>query len=71
VRQRSNALALLEQDRGAIKRVIKPMIGFKDFRCARMILSGIEVMHMIRKGQMKTAKETARSAAEQFYCLII
>ena len=61
---------VVEQDDRAIKRITRPMLGFKDFRCARMILSGIEVMHMIRKGQMKTAKETARSAAEQFYCLI-
>lgn len=25
------------------------MLGFKDFRCARIILAGIEVMHIIRK----------------------
>ena len=31
------------------------MLGFKEFRCARILLSGIELMHMIRKGQMKTA----------------
>jgi hypothetical protein len=35
------------------KRIVKPMMGFKDFRCARIILAGIEVMHMIRKGQMR------------------
>lgn len=28
-------------------------MGFKYFRCARIIFSGIETMHMIRKGQMK------------------
>jgi hypothetical protein len=27
------------------------MLGFKDFDCARVILIGIEVMHMIKKGQ--------------------
>src|ERR1700741_2248776 len=31
----------------------KPMMGFKDFRCARIILAEIEVMHMIRKRQMR------------------
>lgn len=41
--QRSNALPLPDLDHRAIKRVIKPMMGSKDFRCARMILSGIEV----------------------------
>jgi hypothetical protein len=47
------------------------MMGFKDFRCARIILSGTEVMHMIRKGQMKTAKGTSPSAAEQFYSMVM
>ncbi|MGF6374551.1 hypothetical protein OKW40_007367 [Paraburkholderia sp. RAU6.4a] len=44
------AKRLPDQDHRAIKRVIKPMMGFKSFRFARIILSGIEVMHMIRKG---------------------
>jgi len=44
-------------------------MGFKDFRCARIILSGIEVMHMIRKGQMKNDGDD-RTAAAQFYSLV-
>jgi putative transposase len=56
---------VVEQDHRAIKRITRPMLGFKDFRCARIILSGIEVMHMIRKGQMKTENGTHPSAAEQ------
>jgi hypothetical protein len=44
-------------------------LGFKDFDCARVILSGIEVMHMIKKGQMKCANKTPLSAANQFYSL--
>ncbi|KLU24048.1 transposase [Caballeronia mineralivorans PML1(12)] len=47
------------------------MLGFKNFRCARIILSGIEVMHMIAKGQMQTGVDQKRSAAEQFYELAI
>jgi putative transposase len=54
---------IVEQDHRAIKRITKPMLGFKDFRCARIILSGIEVMHMIRKGQMQVKKDTHPSAA--------
>ena len=61
---------IVEQDHRAIKRIIKPMMGFKDFRCARIILSGIEVMHMIRKGQMHD-DGLARTAAEHFYSLVI
>jgi putative transposase len=58
---------IVEQDHRAIKRITKAMLGFKNFRCARIILSGIEVMHMIRKGQMQVKKDTHPSAAEQFY----
>jgi putative transposase len=53
----------------AIKRRTRPILGFKDFNCARVILSGIEVMHMIKKGQMKCANKTPLSAANQFYSL--
>jgi transposase-like protein len=62
---------VVEQDHRAIKRITRPMLGFKDFRCARIILSGIEVMHMIRKGQMKTENGTHPSAAEQFYSMVM
>jgi putative transposase len=41
--------------------------GFKNFRCARVLLSGIECMHMIAKGQMKCARGTHPFAADQFY----
>ena len=60
---------IVEQDHRAIKRRTRPMMGFKDFRCARIILSGIETMHMIRKGQM-TDGSVARTAAAQFYSLV-
>ncbi|MFM0268160.1 IS6 family transposase [Paraburkholderia sediminicola] len=62
---------VVEQDHRAIKRITHPMLGFKDFRCARITLSGIEVMHMIRKGQMKTENGTQPSAAEQFYSMVM
>ena len=43
---------LVEQDHCAIKRVARPMLDFKSFRTARSILAGIELMPMIRKGQL-------------------
>jgi putative transposase len=61
---------IVEQDHRAIKRRTRPMMGFKDFRCARIILSGIETMHMIRKAQMKD-DGVSRKAAEQFYSLVM
>jgi hypothetical protein len=45
------------------------MMGFKDFRCACIILSGIETKHMISKGQMKDAGVT-QTPADQFYSLV-
>jgi putative transposase len=61
---------IVEQDHRAIKRRIRPMMGFKDFRCARIILSGIETMHMIRKGQMMDSG-VKRTPAAQFYSLMM
>ena len=43
----------IEQDHRNIKRIVKPMMGFKTFNSARRTLSGIEAMNMIRKGQVK------------------
>ena len=60
---------LVEQDHRAVKRITRPMLGFKTFRCARILLAGIEVMHMIRKGQLGNIKDRATSAANHFYSL--
>ena len=60
---------LVEQDHRAIKRITRPMLGFKTFRCARILISGIETMHTIRKGQLGDIKDQASSAANQFYSL--
>ena len=60
---------IVEQDHRAIKRIIRPMLGFKSMRCARILLAGIETMHMIRKGQLASPNGPFASAAEQFYSL--
>jgi putative transposase len=70
VRQNKYLNNIVEQDHRAIKRIVKPMMGFKNFRCARIILAGMEIMHMIRKAQMDDNGST-QSAAEQFYSLVI
>jgi transposase-like protein len=43
---------IIKQDHRNIKRIVKPMMGFKSFNSARRTLSGIEAMNMIRKGQV-------------------
>ena len=60
---------IVKQDHRAIKRVVRPMLGFKTFRCARVLIAGIETMHMIRKGQLDCPEGQASSAANQFYSL--
>ena len=60
---------IVEQDHRAIKRITRPMLGFKSFRCARILIAGVEVMHMIRKGQLGAIKDQASSVANQFYSL--
>jgi transposase-like protein len=55
-----------EQDHRAIKRRVHPMLGFKSVACARGILGGIEMIHMMRKGQAKYACTPRPSLAEQF-----
>ena len=60
---------VVEQDHRAIKRITRPMLGFKTFRCARILIAGIEIMHMIRKGQLADIKDQASSPANQFYSL--
>jgi transposase-like protein len=69
IRQAKYLNNIVEQDHRAIKRIVRPMLGFKNFRCARIILCGIELMHMIAKGQMRTGGGPERSVAEQFYDL--
>jgi putative transposase len=60
---------IVEQDHRAIKRIVRPMLGFKVFRCARSLIAGIETMHMIRKGQLDGHDGEVLSAADQFYSL--
>ena len=58
---------IIEQDHRGIKRITKPMLGFKSFVCAVATLAGIELYHMIRKGQ--NVINTTLPAWKQFYAL--
>jgi putative transposase len=58
---------IVEQDHRAVKRLVRSMLGFKSFRSAVATLAGIELMHMIRKGQLQTTGELR--PAQQFYSL--
>jgi len=60
---------IVEQDHRAIKRIVRPMLGFKSFRCASILIAGVETMHMINKGQLAGPQAQALTAASQFYSL--
>ena len=59
----------VEQDHRAVKRVTRPMLGFKSFHAAKCVLAGIELMHMIRKGQFTMKGYEKMSFTEQFYAM--
>ena len=60
---------IVEQDHRGVKRVTSPMLGLKSFAAAQSTLVGIELMHMLRKGQLTAGREQGLTAAEQFYGL--
>ncbi len=48
-----------------IKRWIRPMSGFKSFRWTQTLLAGIELIHMLYKGQYKDSQGNELLVAEQ------
>jgi transposase-like protein len=56
----------IEQDHRAIKRRVRPVLGFQSLASARVILGGIEMIHMMRKQQAKYACNLRPSLAQQF-----
>ncbi|HRB28856.1 MAG TPA: IS6 family transposase [Nitrosomonas sp.] len=69
VRQVKYLNNIVEQDHRAVKRITKPMLGFKSFQSVKNILAGIELMHKMRKGRMMMEGADKMSFAEQFYAL--
>src|SRR5262245_34788499 len=70
IRKRKYLNNVVEQDHRAVKRVTRPILGFKAFDAAQNTLVGIELMHMIKKRQMVVeAGEEGLTAAELFYAL--
>jgi putative transposase len=58
---------IVEQAHRFIKKITKPMMGFKAFHSAEATLLGIELQHMLRKGQHENSANM--SVFEQFYAL--
>jgi transposase-like protein len=60
---------LIEQDHRNIKRRIRLMLGLKSFMRAQTLLAGIELLHMIHRGQYQHPQRDGLSPAEKFYLL--
>ncbi|HCT5785448.1 IS6 family transposase [Klebsiella variicola] len=67
IRQSKNLNNLVEQDHRNIKRRIRLMLGFKSFSRAQTILAGIDLIHMIRKGQLRHSASDGLTLAGRFY----
>jgi putative transposase len=60
---------IVEQDHRRVKRITRPVLCFNNFHSARSTLAGIELMAMIKKGQMKKNMGSSLSPTAQFYAL--
>lgn len=58
---------IVEQDHRFVKQKMRAALGFKTFRTAAATIMGIELAHMIRKGQVRPL--SGGSDADQFYAL--
>jgi transposase-like protein len=57
IRQSAYLNNRIEQDHRAIKKRVRPMLGFQTIGSARAILGGIEMIHMMRKQQAMYARD--------------
>ncbi len=69
VRQIKYLNNIMGQDHLAIKRMTRPRLNFKSVRSARNMLAGVELMHMMRKGQMIAAKEKQDAFCGAILCV--
>ena len=72
IRQVTYLNNIVEQDHRGIKRITRPMLGFKAFDAAQSTLVGIQLMHMIKKRQMVIEEgNEGLTVAELFYSLAV
>ena len=60
---------IAEQDSRHVNRLCRAMLGFKSFHAAQKTLAAIELIYMIKKGQMRATRGGRLSPAAQFYAL--
>ncbi len=62
---------IVESDHRFIKKITRPMLGFKSFRSAAKTIAGIETVNMIRKGQARMQDNCARNPFDIFKELLL
>ncbi|MFT6303622.1 MAG: putative transposase [Granulosicoccus sp.] len=60
---------IVEQDHRLIKRITKPMLGFKNFYCAQKTLAGIKMIRMLKKSPMRCQVNSSKTPVGLFYKL--
>lgn len=53
--------SIMEQNHRFIKKRVRSMLGLKSFRTAKSIFSGIEAMHVIKKGQLASPGKSVQN----------
>ena len=57
----------MESDHRKIKQIVKPMMGFQSFKSAKIVLAGIEMAAMLRKGQSNYMPLFVKNSVDAFY----
>lgn len=70
IRQSKYLNNLVEQDHRNIKRRSRAMLGSKSFWRAQTILTGIKLIHMIRKGNIRIRQVRAYHPLTHFICCV-
>ena len=70
IRQNKYLNNMVEQDHRFIKKRTKLTLGFKSFYGASQTIKGIEILHMIKKGQLKNTNNNYKTTFEQFISLV-
>ena len=70
IRQNKYLNNMIEQDHRFIKKRTRPMLGFKSFNGVRQTIKGIEILHMIRKGQLKNDNQINKTTFKKSASLV-
>ena len=61
IRQQTYLNTIVEQDHRFIKKRVRSMLGLKTFRTAKQIICDVEMMHMLKKGQLQQGVKSVKN----------